>query len=172
MGYVCCETVHKPFEFLYTDNHLTAKLERGPFKGLRTNETVAVAYNDILTDLDTIREMDTERAPVAVIGLLPFTYLYMDLPYGAYSAWYEHDEPERLAAYWRLRPERIPEIIYVPYVYGQSYLPNEDEVMENRMAGIRELVSGDFTEGVAGWIITGVAINDGQQKPETVSMKG
>ena len=159
MGYVYCETLQKPFEFYFTGNHLSERLEKGPFKGLRTNETVAASYNAILTDLDTIREMDTERAPVAVIGLLPFTYLYMDLPYGAYSAWYDYDEPERLAAYWQLRPEHVPTIIYVPYVYGQSYLPNENDVMEERMAGIQALVSGDIAEGAAGYIITNVSLN-------------
>ncbi len=158
-GYVCCETLHKPFEFLYTGNHLSAKLERGPFRGLRTNETAASAYDAILTDLDTIRALDTDRKPVAVIGLMPFAYLYMDLPYGSYSAWYEHDEPQRLAAYWRLRPQRVPSIVYVPDDYGMSYLPNDDEVMEQRLSGIRELISGEITEGAAGYIFTNVSLN-------------
>jgi hypothetical protein len=160
MGYVYCETLHKPFEFFFTGNHLTVRLDKGPFKGLRTNETVAAAYRDILTDLDTIRKLDDEREPVAVIGLLPFTYLYMDLPYGAYSAWYEYDEPDRLAAYWQMHPQRVPSIIYVPYDYGQSYLPNETEVMEERMDGIRALVSGDIAEGAAGYIITNVSLKN------------
>lgn len=163
-GYVCCETVVKPFEFLFTGNHLSVKLDKGPFKGLRTNETVAAVYKNMLTDLDTIRGMDGERKPVAVIGLMPFAYLYMDLPYGAYSAWYEHDEPERLAAYWRLHPEHVPAILYVPYAFGQSYLPNEDWVMEERMDGIRELVSGEITEGAAGYIITGVSVKEYQEQ--------
>lgn len=160
MGYVYSETLQKPFEFFFTGSDLSVKLDKGPFKGLRTNETVAAAYRDVLTDLDTIRELDAERAPVAVIGLLPFAYLYMDLPYGAYSAWYEHDEPDRLAAYWQLRPQRVPEIIYVPYIYGISYLPNEKWLMEDRMTGIKALVSGEITEGVAGYIITNVSLKN------------
>jgi hypothetical protein len=84
----------------------------------------------------------------------------MDLPYGAYSAWYEYDEPDRLAAYWQMHPQRVPAIIYVPYVYGQSYLPNEDEVMQDRMTGIRALVAGDVAEGVGGYIITNVSLKN------------
>ena len=160
LGYLCCETVQKPFEYLYTGNRFTVPIEKGPFKGLRTNETVAASYDAVLTDLDAIRQMDADRSPVAVIGLMPFAYLYMDLPYGAYSAWYEHDEPQRLAAYWRLRPQQTPGIVYVPYDYGMSYLPNEDEVMEERMSGLFEVLSGEISEGVGGYIITNVQIKN------------
>ena len=160
MGYVCCETLRKPFEFLYTGSDLSERLDSGPFKGLYTNETAAGVYNAVLTDLDTIRELDAERAPVAVIGLMPFAYLHMNLPCGAYSSWYEFDEPERLAAYWRLRPERVPAYIYIPYCAGMTYVRYEDRFLEQRLSGILELVSGETTEGAAGYIITNVSLKD------------
>lgn len=159
LGYVCCETFHKPFEFMFTGNAHTVRLDQGPFRGLRTNETAAAAYNAILTDLDTIRDLDREKAPVAVIGLTPFAYLDLDLPYGAYSAWYEYDEPERLAAYWRMNPENVPAIVYVPQINGTTYLRNEDAVQQSRINGLLQVISGEITEGAAGTIITGVTLN-------------
>lgn len=159
LSYVYCETLQKPYEFVYTGNDLSVKLNKGPFRGLRTNETAAAAYNAILADLETIRSSDREKAPVAVIGLTPFAYLDLDLPYGAYSAWYEYDEPERLAAYWRMNPENVPAIVYVPQINGTTYLRNEDAVQQSRINGLLQVISGDITEGAAGTIITGVTLN-------------
>ena len=56
--------------------------------------------------------------------------------------------------------QQTPGIVYVPYDYGMSYQPNEDEVMEERMSGLFEVLSGEISEGVGGYIITNVQIKN------------
>ena len=153
IAYVTFETVKKPWEFLFSDAPLQCEITEGPWRGLYTNEAVRRFYNDMLADLDTIKAANPGRAPVCVLSLFPVAYLYMDLPYGAYSAWYEYDEPERLAAYWQLRPAQQPAFIYVPYYDMYSYGRLPDDAAAAKLSGIERFVSGEHTEGRAGCII-------------------
>ena len=153
-GYLAAATVYKPVEkmFLHVHGPLTSEIERGPFKGLVTDAEIAAIYGDTLKDLDEVKAIANGR-PVTVLELAPFTYLYMDLPYGAYSAWYEFDEPARLAAYWGLRPAQQPAVIYIPY-YGKNLFNRyTDEYLAEKLAGLRQFADGPVTEGRAGYIM-------------------
>ncbi len=152
-GYFLMETVQKPWEFLFSYAPRNCEIEKGPWKGLRTTREVRDFYYDTLEDLDTILAADTERAPVCVLSLFPFDYLYMGLPYGAYSAWYEYDEPERLAAYWQLRPAQQPAYIYIPYYDMFSYQRLSDEAIREKTDSLQGVAEGERTEGKAGCIV-------------------
>ena len=151
--YILFEGVRKPWEFLFSDAPLNSEIEKGPFCGLYTTAEIKGVYMDMLEDLDGIVAEDRDRAPVCVLSLFPFTYLYMGLPYGAYSAWYEYDEPERLAAYWALRPAQQPAYIYVPYYDMFSFKRLADETVSEKLSGLDAFVQGERTEGKAGCII-------------------
>ena len=153
-AYLAAATVYKPVEklFEHTPTPLTHEIEKGPFKGLVTTDTIAGIYNDTLADLDTVKALADGR-PVTVLDLAPYTYLYMDLPYGAYSAWYEFDEPARLAAYWGLRPAQRPAVIYIPYYSKNEFLPYDEAYLAQKLAGIRQFADGPVTEGRAGYIL-------------------
>ncbi len=157
-GYFAMETVQKPWEFLFYSEPMDCNLTKGPWKGLRTNRSVQRFYYDTLEDLDAILAKDPERAPVCVLSLFPFDYLYMNVPYGAYSAWYEYDEPQRLAAYWLLRPKQQPAFIYVPHYDMYSYQRLTDAEINEKLEGLEEYVEGERTEGKAGTIIRVTAL--------------
>ncbi len=153
-AYLAAATVYKPVEkmFLHVKGPLTSEIERGPFKGLVTDAEIAGIYDDTLKDLDEVKALAGGR-PVTVLELAPFTYLYMNLPYGAYSSWYEFDEPARLAAYWGLRPAQQPAVIYVPY-YGKNLFNRySDEYLTEKLSGLRQFADGPVTEGRAGYIL-------------------
>ena len=153
-GYALCETVYKPVEklFQHVPGPLTAEIEKGPFKGLKTTPEIADVYLRTLADLDRIKETANGR-PVAVLDLAPYTYLYMDLPYGTYTAWFEYYETERLSAFWTLRPERQPVCIYLPF-YDKGLLePYSDEIMQLKLDLLQPYAEGEIITGAAGYII-------------------
>ncbi len=153
-GYVLCETVYKPVEklFQHVPGPLTAEIEKGPYKGLKTTPEIADVYLRTLADLDRIKETAGGR-PVAVLDLAPYTNLYMDLPYGTYTAWFEYYETERLAAFWTLRPERQPVCIYLPF-YDKGLLePYSDEIMQLKLDLLQPYAEGEIITGEAGYII-------------------
>lgn len=153
-GYVACETVYKPVEklFLHAEGPLTATLEAGPFKGLATTPEIADVYARTLEDLDTVRDMAGGR-PAAVLDVAPYTYLYMGLPYGAYTAWMEFYEPERLAAYWALRPAQTPAVIYLPYNEKALLAPYPAVINETKLSMLAPYAAWELTEGKAGYIL-------------------
>ncbi len=154
-GYILCETIYKPMEkmFLHTQGPLSAEIEAGPFKGLRTTPEIADVYVRTLEDLDTVKAIAAGR-PAAVLDVAPYTYLYMDLPYGAYTAWFEFYEPERLAAYWALRPAQLPAVIYLPYNEKALFAPYNGKTNETRLTLLEPCVQWELTEGKAGYILT------------------
>lgn len=154
LSYVFCEGFRKPWEFLFSNKPMNCEITQGPFKGLYTNEAVKQVYDNTLSDLDMILQKNKNVFPVAVADLVPFAYLYMDVPYGSYSAWYEYDEPERLAAYWSLRPGQQPAFIYVPYYDKFSFAMQTDEYLSEKLKGLMQFVSGEVFKGKAGYIIT------------------
>ena len=154
MGYLLCATVYKPVEklFLHDPAPLAYEIEKGPFKGLATNENIYTIYNETLEDLDEVKRM-AQGKPVTVLDLAPFTYLYMDLPYGAYSSWYEFDEPERLAAYWGLRPAQQPAVIYIPYYRKNEFTPYTEEYLQQKLEGLQQFAQGSVTPAKQGFIL-------------------
>lgn len=136
---------------------LSAVIDRGPLKGLRTTEHVNSAYQDILTDLDVIKE--NCRGPVYVTELLSYCYLYMGLPIGTYTTWYvEEDSEVRQTRYWELHPEKRPDYIYVPFYdayYYQHYRDrrNKETWGEEKLAFLQTVCDCEVTEGKAGYIL-------------------
>ena len=90
-----------------------AQVREGPYRGLIVTQASADICAGMLADLTLIRE--TQSGPVYVSALAPWCYLYLDGPGAAYSSWWiKEDAAVRQLAYWRLYPERLPSVIYVP----------------------------------------------------------
>ena len=79
-------------------------------------------------------------------------YLYLDMPFATFSAWYEN-ETVRQHAYWKLTPEHEPDYLYIPFYdcFFFSY-PGEAE-MRMKLEQTLRYVEGETTEGKAGYII-------------------
>ena len=153
-GYVLAETVYKPYEklILHDPAPLSATLTEGPLRGLRTTEETARVYADTLEDLKQIKAA-ANGAPVTVPSLAPYTYLYLDLPYGTYSAWFEYYETDRLAAYWQLRPAQQPAYIYLPYYEKGLFAAYDERTLQMMLDRLLVYADGNVTEGKAGYII-------------------
>lgn len=100
---------------------LTVELDRGPMKGIMTEESIKSVYDNILDDLDTIRDMNCRVAYME--GVYPYCYLYLDMPYCVYSTWFEKQGLERQYGYWKLHPDKIPDVIYLCN-YGINHYEN------------------------------------------------
>ena len=143
---------------VYDRNEETEVLQRGPMKGIRTSARMNAIYNNLLSDLDVIKN-ETD-GPFYVAGLYPYFYIYLGMPVGTYSTWYVEEESEvRQMRYWELHPERRPTHIYVPfYIDPYTYTPyrdtKEDSTWgEEKISFLQTLCDCEVTEGKAGFIL-------------------
>ena len=106
----------KPVEIAkngFGDKRIDTLITSGPYKGIRTTEDYRRLYEDMLTDLDAVRQSDD--GPFYVADNMPYFYLYADKPFGTYSTWYVSDDKYmRMYDYWKEFPERQPRYIYIP----------------------------------------------------------
>lgn len=97
---------------------LTAAIETGPLKGIKTTARTVRLYNGMLNDLDIIindSKKNNNEGTVLVTGYYPWCYLYLDMPYATYSAdIYQYIGNIRLAEYYKLHPNKVPDYIYIP----------------------------------------------------------
>ena len=134
-----------------TGGVLTEELTAGPLAGIRTNAALKKAYDDAREDLDRIREK--EKGPLYVADLCPWYYIYADLPYGAYSAYYvEEDSRDRVLLYWDMHPYAKPGVIYVPYYNCDTYTPDLAAAQE-KLRFFESVCGYELTEGKAGYIL-------------------
>ncbi len=126
-------------------------IEAGPYKGLKTIREVKRICGDTMADLDIIRQ-NADGASVAVMDLNCWMYLYLDLPFATFSAWYEN-ETERQYAYWRLTPEHEPVYLYIPFYDCFFFYPLSERDARMKLELTLRYVRGEVTEGKAGYII-------------------
>lgn len=91
------------------------KLEKGPYKGIRVTEESYKKNNDIMKDLDVIKERSNSDDPVLIISEFSWMYLYIDRPIATYSAWQPYLEEERLEVYYANNPHKRPKYVYIGY---------------------------------------------------------
>ena len=89
------------------------KLSRGPLAGLHTSQLVSRKYNAVLDDMDVINA--AYDGTIYIPSLAPYLYLYSNLRSGTLAAFFEGDYVyDRQLEYWKLLPEKRPDVIYVP----------------------------------------------------------
>ena len=91
---------------------LTAKVDRGPAKGLYTTEETAQYYEEIFDDIDTLNIKDDDG--FLVIGSEPMLYLYADCKVASYSTWQVYTNETRLYRYYEIHngEGRFPTVVY------------------------------------------------------------
>lgn len=109
-------------------------IKNGPYENLYISRRYYGTYRQSLADLDEIKDRSSEDEPVLILSDMTWLYLYIDRPFGTYSAWQLSFEPHRLKAYYELNPEKIPEYIYISAVmprsdYGVSFKMAEDKAI-------------------------------------------
>ena len=129
---------------------LSAELTAGPLAGIKTTESVKAKYDAARSDLDIIRS-HTDAA-FYVADLCPWYYLYAELPYGTYSAYYVPEDAEsRTLRWWELHPDSVPEYIYVPYFNCDDYEMNQDA--DEKLAFFDSICDYTLAEGQAGNVL-------------------
>ncbi|MBQ6118169.1 MAG: hypothetical protein IJK98_02955, partial [Clostridia bacterium] len=131
---------------------ISRTIDNGPLRGVRTTETAGDIYDKMIRDADVIK--NNSEGPLYIDSRCPVPYLHANLPVGNYSTWYvEEDNPERVLYYWRLYPERIPRVIYVPYYEATDYRPVEDSVIQEKLDRLHTFFDCEEQEGEAGRIL-------------------
>ena len=128
-----CLTFYSRISFVFRDgalNTLTATMDRGPAKGLRTTQEHNRQYEEILNMLEELNGRCGKENTVFFTKLLPWGYLACDFPCGAPTAWRTALDSPRLESYYSLHPDSIPSIVVVlrPEIgnYPDSPTPNEN----------------------------------------------
>ena len=128
-------------------------LERGPLKGIKTTERIATKYNKMLNDMEEIERR--ENGPLYVHATLPYSYLAVDLPIGAQSAYGDEElRMDRELRYWELHPDKIPAIIYFPTYNSTNHYQMSEDIVLQQLEILQTLFDVDVTEGEAGYILT------------------
>ncbi|MCH5197582.1 MAG: hypothetical protein J1E34_01640 [Oscillospiraceae bacterium] len=133
---------------------LSAELEKGPCKGLKTTERISGIYNALLQDLDTISAAYTGE-PVYIDGLCPYGYLYLDLPYGVETAFFVPYD-RRTGEYLTVFPEKRAKIIYFP-MYDFDEFCLRTDMTKDDIPKVMSFIFGEsryeLTETAAGFIV-------------------
>ena len=141
------QTVTLRFVNVYRDaplSELTVKLEDGPASGLYTTPEQAKKYQDVynvLTNECQLANLNPDKnntGSLFITKLLPFGYMCSDLKCGSPTTWRTQFNSTRLEDYYKLNPDRYPDLILVVDEDYGSYetcgdvvadpRPNENEI--------------------------------------------
>ncbi|MBQ6066633.1 MAG: hypothetical protein IJK89_07395 [Clostridia bacterium] len=134
------------------DDPLDTVISGGPHKGIVTTAFIAEKYDEILSDLDTIKELTT--GPVCIGGDGSWYYLYLGLPYSVYSTYYvPGDIVSRDIRWWELHPDQTPEIVFVADVSTECYGVFTEHA-ENDLEHMKQVFpNAKITRVNTGWIM-------------------
>ncbi len=91
-----------------------SKVTTGPYAGLYMSEEQYTNYNNAIKDLDYIKSISKEDAPVLIATYENWMYLYIDRPMATYTTWYRGSlDINQLTTYYKENPEKRPEYIYI-----------------------------------------------------------
>ena len=141
-----------PSPEVFTDDALSARAQRGPMKGLYTVPYLNGLYEDVLRDMDRLREWRPRSLFVA--NYMLWGNLYLDLPYATFSPdSYETDESrECLLYYWELHPDARPDAVYIPFFGCDNYKPLTEPAAD-LLAFMRSVCDCEVETGDAGYLL-------------------
>ena len=92
---------------------MTARLESGPLKGIRTIPQKQEEYERLCEEIKSLGDLTGKR--IAFFQSVPIGFLIADAQMGSPSAWMEFDslEDQRLYEYFRMNPQNCPDILFV-----------------------------------------------------------
>lgn len=128
---------------------LTAVMEEGPKKGLKTTPEKMQEYQQLIEDLKVYKE---KQGKILFFTESTWCYLYVDMEYGTFSAWssltWIDDNTQDIMARWlsfyKVHPEKIPDYIYVPK--KERNLTDIQQVMDRYGYNVSETLVGYHLE--------------------------
>ena len=123
--------------FIYTagrtvDMNNYAPLTKGPYKNIYLDNDDYNRNLSIMKDLDYIKKQTNSNDHICILSEFSWMYLYIDRPFGTYSAWMPFLELERLETYYSMNPDKTPAYIYVGWVYIPTGISKEYKINQNR----------------------------------------
>lgn len=118
---VVLQTMTLRFVNVYRDapiGQLTARVEQGPAAGLYTTPEHKQSYDAIYS---AIKLCEKPGKKVFFTKLLPWGYLATDMECAAPTTWRTLFSSDRLRLYYEVRPEKIPDVIFVLPKEAGSY---------------------------------------------------
>lgn len=102
---------------IYRDDepaNLTAKIEKGPAKGLYTSEAHFEDYEKVMDTFEIIESLkmdDSDDQNLLITKLMPFGYMCTDMRCAAPSSWRSALNSEWLVSYYKIHPEKLPDVV-------------------------------------------------------------
>lgn len=97
---------------IYTKND--QKVTVGPYAGVYMTDEDYDQYNKEISDMDSIKALTRENAPVLLLSYNNWMYLYLDRPIATYTTWYMGSvNTELMLNYYKENPQKIPKYIYI-----------------------------------------------------------
>lgn len=126
--------------------------EKGPAKHLFLRDPLYKKYNNMMLDIDSIKEKQPNS--FFVFGLSPETYLYANIPCAGACTWMTPDASAlgQQILYWSLNPTNRPECIYIPVDISYS----DDELLAFRswiQDSFEQICTYTLEEGESGFIL-------------------
>lgn len=105
------------FVFMYeqTPSKDSVTATDGPFAGIYMTSQQHEEYNDILDDIETIKQYNKDNEPVLVITYNNWIHMCIDAPLAIYTTWRNTGNNDELQLYYQVNPERKPRYIYIDY---------------------------------------------------------
>lgn len=124
-------------------NNLTAKVEKGPYKGIYTTEQ-RKSYLEEMTDL--MKELQEKDKTVLVLYHSNFVYLMLDMIPATPTTWglYPHIDNENVFFQYFSRKTNIPEVIFIVDVPDEFNLDSQSEKYYSYCNQLREFIDNNY----------------------------
>lgn len=131
--FIVSTTLFNRLTYTFKDDsvfNLDYEIDRGPWKGVVTNQDFFIQYNEICNDLEFIRITSNEENNIFISNLLPWGYVYLNNKIGAPSVGTNLLKNIELPTYYKLHPNKQPDYIFI---VNENYASHNDD---NPLQGI------------------------------------
>ena len=149
--YVYMGHYHETEQCLYHSTEpLDTAIETGLLKGVVTTRELADNYNKSVRDAAVIHSLC--KKGLIVVDYDTTVYFHSEAPVNTYAMHLTFDnwEPEEL--WWRLHPDRLPDVAYIPF-FSLSYIDLGDITPEEKIAYFESVADVNVTKGEIGYIL-------------------
>lgn len=120
------------FQYQQLPTKNSVKATEGPFSHIYMTKEQYNSYSNILSDLELIKQYNTNKEPVLVISYQNWIHMYTDAPFALYTTWRDPNNNEELSDYYKINPNKKPRYIYIDYLDDNLQL-NKDLADHNMM---------------------------------------
>ena len=160
---LCAAPLYEAAHYLYMGNYheteqclyhstepLDATIETGLLKGVITTRELADNYDKSVHDAAVIRSLCQKG--LIVVDYDTTVYFHSGAKVNTYAMHLTFDnwEPEEL--WWRLHPDRLPDVAYIPF-FSLSYIDLGDITPEEKIAYFKSVADVTVTKGEIGYIL-------------------